>query len=139
MVTSQQVGFDHVMVKRARSSRGTLLAQAFSLEFDAMGVVDDAVEDRVGQCGIADNLVPAVGGHLAGDDQRARVVAILDDFQQIPPLLGGQRLGGPDCFVMFLRNEVCSRHLFRIRLVGNGLRDRRIQELPQDASRFVRE
>ena len=60
-----------------------------------MGVVDDAVEDGVGQRRIADDLVPAVDRQLAGDDQRAGVVAILDDLQQIALLFGEQRFRAP--------------------------------------------
>ena len=32
---------------------------------------------------------------LAGDDQRAAIVAVFDNLQQIAALLGGQRLGSP--------------------------------------------
>ena len=31
-------------------------------------------------------------GNLAGDQQRALLVAVIDDLQQVAPLLGGQRL-----------------------------------------------
>ena len=60
-----------------------------------MRVVDDAVEDRVGQRRVADDLVPVVDRHLAGDDQRAGAVAILDDLQQIALLFGKQRFRTP--------------------------------------------
>ena len=60
-----------------------------------MCVVDDAVEDRVGQRRVADDLVPVVDRHLAGDDQRAGAVAILDDLQQIALLFGKQRFRAP--------------------------------------------
>ena len=33
--------------------------------------------------------------HLAGHQQRAAAVAVIDDFQQIPPLLARQRLWTP--------------------------------------------
>ena len=77
-------------------SRGSAgLAQAFALELDAVRVVYDAIEDGVGQRWIADDLVPAVDRHLAGDDQRASIVAVLDDLQQIALLFGQQRLRSP--------------------------------------------
>jgi len=47
--------------------------------------VNDAVEDRVGKGGNADQIMPAVHGNLAGDDERAFVVAILDDFPACGP------------------------------------------------------
>ena len=77
------------------SSGSTLLAQAFAFQFDAVGAVDEAVEDGVGQRGIAHGLVPAFDRHLAGDDQRATIVAVVDDLQQVAALLGGQRFGPP--------------------------------------------
>ncbi len=60
-----------------------------------MGVVQDPVEDGVGQRRVADNVVPAVDRHLAGDDQRPGVVAVLDDLQQIALLFRQQRFGSP--------------------------------------------
>src|SRR5689334_6673001 len=54
-------------------------AQRRAFEVDAMGAVDDAVEDGVCQGGIANHLVPAIDGDLAGDQQRPPVVAIVDD------------------------------------------------------------
>ncbi len=71
------------------------LAQALSGQFDAIGVVDDAVEDGVGEGGNADQIVPAGDGNLAGDDERAFVVAVLDDLQQIARLAGAERLRSP--------------------------------------------
>ena len=44
-------------------------AQAFAGQFDAMGVVNEAVEDRVGVGGIAYNFVPAVHGELGRDNR----------------------------------------------------------------------
>jgi hypothetical protein len=35
--------------------------------------------------------VPVLDRELAGDDGRHAAVAIVDDFQQIPALFGGQR------------------------------------------------
>ena len=40
-------------------------------------------------------IVPTVHGNLAGDDERALVVAVLDDFEQIARLVGGERFGAP--------------------------------------------
>src|SRR5437899_11050481 len=41
------------------SSRPAMFAHPFTAHLDAMGVMNQAVEDTVGQCGIADLLVPA--------------------------------------------------------------------------------
>src|SRR5271157_1693749 len=77
------------------SGRGRPLAQALAGQIDAIGVVNDAVEDGVGERGNADQVMPAVHRNLAGDDERALVVAILDDFEQIARLIGGERFGAP--------------------------------------------
>ena len=95
MVSSRQVNFAHVMKTRSRSSGSSLLAQALAAQFDAICVVDDPIEDGVGQGGIAHEFVPAIDRKLAGDDQRAGVVAVLDDLQQVALLLGQQRFGSP--------------------------------------------
>jgi len=42
------------------SSDSTWLAQAFAPQFDPVRVVDDPVQDGVGQRRVADDLVPAV-------------------------------------------------------------------------------
>jgi hypothetical protein len=42
--------------------RGLFLAKALPLEVDAIGVVKEAVEDGIGDGGIAGDLIPAVDG-----------------------------------------------------------------------------
>ena len=81
-----------------RSSGGLrrlAFAQALAGEFDAVGVVHHAIEDGIGERRDADDVVPAVDRHLAGDQERAGIVAILDDLQEIARLLGQERLGAP--------------------------------------------
>ena len=58
------------------------LSHAVSLEGKAVGVVDEAVEDRVGDGGVGDDLVPMLDRHLTGDDSRPALVAIVDDFEE---------------------------------------------------------
>src|SRR5271166_6101485 len=83
----------------AGSSHDALLwllsSQGFAAQLDAMGVVDDAVENGVGQGGVADQVMPAIERDLAGDQGGAAAVAILDDFQQVAPLLWAERLQSP--------------------------------------------
>ena len=56
------------------------LAQALAREFDAVGVVNDTVEDGVGERGNADQVVPAFDWNLTGDDERPLIISIFDDF-----------------------------------------------------------
>jgi hypothetical protein len=44
------------MVRQSGSSSGAQFAQAFPLELDAMGGVDNAVKDRFGQSGIPEHF-----------------------------------------------------------------------------------
>jgi len=71
------------------------LSHAFSFQDEAVGVVDEAVEDGVGQRRIADDVVPVFDRNLAGDDGGRAAVAIVDDFEQVAALLGGQRSEPP--------------------------------------------
>ncbi len=67
-------------------------AQAGPLQFYAMRTMNDAVQDRIADGGISHQLVPAADGNLAGDQQRALLVPVVNNLQQVPPLLRAQRL-----------------------------------------------
>ena len=49
-----------------------------------MGVVEQSIADRVGDRGVADMIVPALRGKLAGEDRRAVSVAILAALKRRP-------------------------------------------------------
>ncbi len=55
-----------------------------------MSVVDEAVEDGVGDGGIRDDLVPMVDRNLTGDDGRTALMAVIDDLEEIATLLAGE-------------------------------------------------
>ena len=83
------------MAQAFGSGLRTALAQALAGKLDAIGVVDDAVEDGVGEGGNADQVVPSINGDLTGDDERSLVMTVFDDFEQIPGLGGGKGLRPP--------------------------------------------
>ena len=60
-----------------------------------MSVVNETIEDGIGVSGIADNFVPAVDGELGSDHRGAASVAFLEDFQEIVPGGGVERLQAP--------------------------------------------
>jgi hypothetical protein len=66
------------------------LSHTVSLNGEAVGVVDEAIENGVGDGGIGNDLVPMLDRHLAGDDGRSALVAIIDDFEEIATLLAGE-------------------------------------------------
>src|SRR5438034_11514444 len=51
-----------------------------------MGVVQQAVADRVGQGGLAEVVVPLGGWQLARDDGRVGAIAILQDLEEVAAL-----------------------------------------------------
>ena len=53
-----------------------------------MGVVDEAIEDGVGEGRITDCGVPGVDRQLAGDDGRGAAMSVIHDLEEIAPLLG---------------------------------------------------
>jgi len=55
-------------------------AKVFFAKIHAIGFVNDTVQNRVDQRGISDDLVPAVHGDLADDEDGSAVVAIFDDL-----------------------------------------------------------
>ena len=72
---------------------GFLLSSGWAFERDRIRVVDDAIEDGVGDRRLAQIRVPLIAGQLARDDRRASRVAILQHFEKILTLdvgLGGQ-------------------------------------------------
>ena len=58
-------------------------SQAFASQFDPMGVVKEAVEDRVGVGGVVDDLMPAVHWKLGCYDGRAAAVSLFKDFEKV--------------------------------------------------------
>ena len=46
--------------------------------------MDEAVEDRVPEGGVADQVVPVLDQDLAGDEGGALAGTILDDFEEVP-------------------------------------------------------
>jgi hypothetical protein len=81
-------GLASAAVVVAGDAVGSLASAALILQFEAIGVVDDAVQDGVTESGLANDLMPGSKGELAGDQQRAASMTILDDLHQIAPLAG---------------------------------------------------
>ncbi len=60
-----------------------------------MGVVDDAVEDGVGEGGIADDVMPFLDRELAGDDAGGDAVPVVGNLQEVAPRLCVERGEAP--------------------------------------------
>lgn len=57
--------------------------------------MNETVEDGVGECGLADDIVPFVDRQLAGDECRGGAVTVLHDFHQIAALAGAEPIRSP--------------------------------------------
>ena len=66
-------------------------AQAFTCELDAMGIVNEAVQDGVGVSWVSNDVVPGCHGKLGGDDRRSAPIALFEDFQEIVAGAGVER------------------------------------------------
>lgn len=67
------------------------MAERASFGNDAVGLVEEPVEDRLGQGGIRQGRVPGVDGKQPGHQGGAQLGAVLDDLEQIATLLDGGR------------------------------------------------
>ena len=73
----------------------SLTPQAVAFELDAVGIVNDAVQYRIAEGGIGNDVMPLRHGDLTCDQQGSLVVTIVDDLKQITALVGGERFGSP--------------------------------------------
>ena len=62
-------------------------AQTVALEFDAVSIVDDAVQNGVAEGRVGNNVVPLRHGHLTCDQERSFVIAIVDDLEKVAGLV----------------------------------------------------
>ena len=60
-----------------------------------MGIVDDAIKDRVGERRITNNVVPFFQRQLTGNHDGSILVSIFDDFHQFSPVIRRQTLRTP--------------------------------------------
>src|SRR5262245_8065389 len=65
-----------------------LAHRARPFELEAVGVVDEAIEDGISVGWFSDEIVPRFDGELTGDQRRGAAMPVLDDLQEIAPLAG---------------------------------------------------
>lgn len=84
-----------------------------------MGVVDQAVEDGVGQGWVAQGVMPVGDGQLAGDHGGAGLIALVEDFEQVAAAFIVERRQAP-----VVEDEDLDlgqgRHPFKIAAIGAG-------------------
>lgn len=78
---------------RGLGGRAAEISERSSGERDAVSMMDQPIQDRVAEGGIADAFVPVLDGDLAGEERGAAPRPILDHLQEIAPFAvpdGGQ-------------------------------------------------
>ena len=83
------------LIERTGERDRASATRAVAGEIDAVGVVDEAVEDRIGIGRVADHGMPFVDRDLAGDDGGAAPVAFLEDLVKIVAAAGIERFETP--------------------------------------------
>lgn len=68
-------------------------AHAVAFESDAVGVVNNAIQNRIGQSGFSNHFVPCGHRKLSCDQGRFPSISLLEDFEQIEALSVIQGMG----------------------------------------------
>jgi len=84
-----------VLIDRPSGCERTSAAQTVAGEIDAIGVVDQAVEDGISIGRIADEGVPLIDRDLAGQDGRAAAIAFFEDLVEVVAGAGVKRFETP--------------------------------------------
>ena len=74
---------------------GMDFAHGISFEFKPVGIVDEAVEDRIGEGGVGDAGVPVLDRDLGGDQGGGAAVTIVEDLEQVFGLGAGEGVAEP--------------------------------------------
>jgi hypothetical protein len=72
-----------------------VFAHGFSPHLDGVSVVDEAIEDAIGDGGIADLVVPLTDRQLRGQNRGATLIAILADLPKVPTFVFPEGGHGP--------------------------------------------
>ncbi len=70
-------------------------AHGSPFELNAVGIMDQTIQDGISGGRISDLLMPMGDGKLGGQDRGSTVVAILADLVEVPSLALGQGIHGP--------------------------------------------
>ena len=66
--------------------RALLPPHGSSFQGEGVSVVDEPVQDGVGECRVSHDPVPVLDGELAGDQRGPAAVAVLEDFEEVTTL-----------------------------------------------------
>ncbi len=96
-----------------------------------MSIVNEAVQNRVTEGGIADDVVPGFHGNLARDDGRCATMAIVEDLQEVAafggaenrqaPVVEDEELNAPACLEQAAIASVATRQRERLEEARNAM------------------
>src|SRR5215471_20184673 len=90
-------------------------------QLDTVSVVNEAIQNAIGDCGITNLIVPMRDRHLAGKDRRADRVTVVTNFQKVPTFAVGQGSHGPIVDNQDIDTREAIEHLAEAAVgVGNG-------------------
>lgn len=91
----ESVGIRFAVFDVGQEASSFFPSHAVAFEGDAVGVVDDPVEDCICDGWLADHIVTLGNGQLGGNQGGFAPVALFEDFQEIEALLVIERVGAP--------------------------------------------
>src|SRR5258707_13252365 len=91
LVRGQIIGYDATLMVFEFTMIDKAVTAVVECQISSVAMDQLAVRERR----LADDIVPLVAGKLAGDKRGAVAVAVLDDFHQIAPLVGGEPVRSP--------------------------------------------
>ncbi len=122
-----------------------MFSHAFSGELKAVSVVNEAIQNRITERGVADDVVPVLHGDLAGDDCGSAAMAIIEDFHDVAafggvedpqaPVVVDEELNAPERLVQPAIAPVAARQRERL----EDARDSMIEHRSIVAAGFVAE
>lgn len=75
-------------------------AHGFALEGESQGVMNNTVEDGIGEGGILNLLMPVFDGELRGKQTGGFAIAVIEEIEDFPGMIGGQLIPEP-----FIEND----------------------------------
>ena len=97
-------------------SSGCSFSHGFSLECDDVGVVDESVQNGVGQGVVTDGFVPVFDGHLCGDKGGRPVIAVFHNLEEVFSFFIRQERSSP----VVDDDEVCAQQGAQYAFVAAG-------------------
>ena len=71
------------------------LAHRFASECESQGVMNDAVQDGIGEGWILNLLMPVWDRELGGKETGSSAIAVIEEIENVPSMVGGHLISEP--------------------------------------------